>query len=274
MTVSAGDVVIIPAGVGCPGARGEPGPRHRGRLDPVVAGRISAGLRRPARDDPPCLQAIAQVASHEALIGTALYGRARVRGDLRRADGQQPFTAGLISDFLRPIRRASISDAKISATTFWNPWFHLVIGLAPGAAHFRGDAAFAIAVTSMSSWKPRVTSTRSVSRPRFFREASIAHLLTRPVGRPPNHVRRFHASFSYQAAYAWNRKRRVLARVEWHPGELVPRVGFIVTNLTRPAERVVFLLQPAGHSGTAYQGRQECHLRWTRLSCQQFRTTR
>ena len=28
---------------------------------------------------------------------------------------------------------------------------------------------------------------------------SIGHLLTRPVGRPPNHVRCFYASFSYQA---------------------------------------------------------------------------
>ena len=32
---------------------------------------------------------------------------------------------------------------------------------------------------------------------------------------------------------------RPLAKVEWHPGELIPRVGFIVTNLSRPAERVV-----------------------------------
>jgi hypothetical protein len=27
--------------------------------------------------------------------------------------------------------------------------------------------------------------------------------------------------------------------VEWHQGELYPRVGFIVTNLTRPPARVV-----------------------------------
>ena len=27
-------------------------------------------------------------------------------------------------------------------------------------------------------------------------------------------------------------------KVEWHQGELYPRVGFIVTNLKRPAERV------------------------------------
>jgi hypothetical protein len=29
------------------------------------------------------------------------------------------------------------------------------------------------------------------------------------------------------------------AKVEWHPGELYTRVGFIVTNLSRPAERIV-----------------------------------
>jgi hypothetical protein len=41
-----------------------------------------------------------------------------------------------------------------------------------------------------------------------------AELLTRPVGRPPPHVRRFHANFSYQA----DKPRRVIAKVEWHPG--------------------------------------------------------
>jgi hypothetical protein len=32
----------------------------------------------------------------------------------------------------------------------------------------------------------------------------------------------------------------VVAKVEWHPAKLYPHVGFIVTNLARPAERVVF----------------------------------
>ncbi len=31
------------------------------------------------------------------------------------------------------------------------------------------------------------------------------------------------------------RPRRVVAKVEWHPGELHSRVGFIVTNLSRSA---------------------------------------
>jgi Transposase DDE domain group 1 len=48
---------------------------------------------------------------------------------------------------------------------------------------------------------------------------------------------RHFASFSYQAQ-SWNKPRRVLAKVEWHPVELYPRVGFIVTNLVRSSGRV------------------------------------
>jgi Transposase DDE domain group 1 len=47
----------------------------------------------------------------------------------------------------------------------------------------------------------------------------IGYLLKRPVGRPPNEVRRFHANFSYQAG-SWTKPRRVIAKVEWDPGEL------------------------------------------------------
>jgi hypothetical protein len=39
----------------------------------------------------------------------------------------------------------------------------------------------------------------------------IAHLLKRPVGRPPHEVRRFYASFRYQAQ-TWSRSRRVVGR--------------------------------------------------------------
>ena len=51
-------------------------------------------------------------------------------------------------------------------------------------------------------------------------------------------MRRYYAGSRYQAQ-RWNKPRRVVAKVEWHSGELYPRVGFIVTNLARPAERVV-----------------------------------
>ena len=82
-------------------------------------------------------------------------------------------------------------------------------------------------------------------------------------------MRRYYASFSYRAG-SWNKKRRVVAKVEWHPGELYPRVGFIVTNLSRPAERVVAFYN---HRGTAEQFIKEGKnaIKWTRLSCRKFR---
>jgi hypothetical protein len=50
----------------------------------------------------------------------------------------------------------------------------------------------------------------------------------------------------------------VIAKVEWHPGELYQRVGFIVTNMSRPAERVVVFYNKARHVRTMDQGRQGC----------------
>jgi Transposase DDE domain group 1 len=47
----------------------------------------------------------------------------------------------------------------------------------------------------------------------------ISYLLTRPVGRPPKKPIVAYASFHYQAA-GWTRARRVVAKVEWHQGEL------------------------------------------------------
>jgi hypothetical protein len=93
----------------------------------------------------------------------------------------------------------------------------------------------------------------------------IAHLLKRPVGSPPHEVRRFYASFRYQAQ-TWGHSRRVVAKVEWHPGELYPRIGFLVTNLCRPPERVVAF---DNQRGTAEQWIKEGKnaVRWTQLSC-------
>src|SRR5215472_8903525 len=96
----------------------------------------------------------------------------------------------------------------------------------------------------------------------------IGYLLKRPVGRPPNEVRRHYANFTYQAA-SWSKPRRVIAKVEWHPGELYPRVGFIVTNMSRPAERVVAFYNKRG---TCEQWIKEGTgvIKWTRLSCRSF----
>jgi len=96
----------------------------------------------------------------------------------------------------------------------------------------------------------------------------IEHLLKRPVGRPPKKPIVWYHDFQYQAG-SWNRPRRVVAKVEWHQGELFPRVGFIVTNLSAKAKGVVHFYNGRG---TAEQWIKEGKyaLNWTRLSCHRF----
>ena len=133
--------------------------------------------------------------------------------------------------------------------------------------YFRGYAAFAnpemyeLLEAEQIAYTIRLAANDVLQR-------RIGYLLKRPVGRPPHEVRRYYASFTYQAQ-SWSKPRRVVAKVEWHPGELYPRVGFIVTNLARPAERVVAFYN---QRGTAEQWIKEGKgaLKWTRLSCRTF----
>ena len=48
--------------------------------------------------------------------------------------------------------------------------------------------------------------------------------MSRPTGRPSHKPVVRYKSFLYQAA-SWNQARRVVAKVEFHFGELFPRVG-------------------------------------------------
>jgi len=85
----------------------------------------------------------------------------------------------------------------------------------------------------------------------------IEHLMTRPD--------RASAESTYSPvprvllpAAVWSHKRRVIAKVEWHRGELFPRVGFIVTNLRwRPKNIVHFY----NHRGTAEQCIKKARMR-------------
>jgi Transposase DDE domain group 1 len=132
---------------------------------------------------------------------------------------------------------------------------------------FRGDAAFAnpeiyeFLEAEGMGYAIRLPANRVL-------QDKIGYLLKRPVGRPPQEMRRYYASFRYQAG-SWTKPRRVVAKVEWHPGELYPRVGFIVTNLARPVERLVAFYN---HRGTCEQYIKEGKgaVKWTRLSCRSF----
>ncbi len=101
-------------------------------------------------------------------------------------------------------------------------------------------------------------------------ERDISELLTRPVGRPSHKPVVWYKGFLYQAA-SWKTARRVVAKVEFHFGELFPRVGFIVTNLETDNRAVVRFYNKRG---TAEQwikeGKQA--VKMTRLSCHRFRS--
>ena len=133
--------------------------------------------------------------------------------------------------------------------------------------YFRGDAAFA---------KPEIYEylegnglLYAIRMPaNELLHEKIRHLLTRPVGRPPEKPIICWSEFSYQAG-SWDRPRRVVAKVEWHQGELFPRVGFIVTNMSAKPEGVVHFYNGRGTTEQwIKEGKYALH--WTRLSCKRF----
>jgi hypothetical protein len=84
-----------------------------------------------------------------------------------------------------------------------------------GGRFFRADAAYAIPAIYM-----RLEEARHLAREdRASADGPWDGL---------RWVKRFFEDFEYQAA-SWDKPRRVIAKIEWHPGELF--VGFIVTNL-------------------------------------------
>jgi len=133
--------------------------------------------------------------------------------------------------------------------------------------YFRGDAAFASPdIYEHLEENGILYAIRLKANNNLY--AEIEHLLTRPVGRPPKKPRVFYYSFSYRAA-SWNKSRRVVAKVEWHQGELFPRVGFIVTNLGRKPSNVTRFYNQRGKC-EQWIKEGKLALSWTRLSCTRF----
>ena len=133
--------------------------------------------------------------------------------------------------------------------------------------YFRGDAAFADPnIYCFLEAEDYFYAIRLKANNILY--GKIEHLLTRTVGRPPRKPIVLYESFQYNAA-SWHRTRRVVAKIEWHAGELFPRIGFIVTNLRWKSSNVVKFYNKRG---TAEQWIKEGKyaLKWTRLSCHDF----
>ncbi len=119
---------------------------------------------------------------------------------------------------------------------------------------FRADAAFATPEIYEApeergvKYAIRIPANDNLQR-------DIVELLSRAVGRPGHRSLVRHKSFLYQAAN-WNKARRVVAKGEFHAGELFPRVGFIVTSLEADFPGGGAVLQQARHRRTVDHGRQ------------------
>jgi hypothetical protein len=164
-------------------------------------------------------------------------------GNVHSADGWQ--------EVLRPVLARYSTEARPSITR----------------RYFRGDAAFAIpALFELLETEGWGYAIRIKGNSKLHER--ISWLLRRRPGRPSHTVIRTYTSFQYQAK-SWSKARRIVAKVEFNPGELFPRVGFIATNRSLPNERVLAFYNGRG---TAEQHIKEGKyaLKWTRLSCMRF----
>src|SRR6201981_2359108 len=127
------------------------------------------------------------------------------------------------------LERCMLRPGNVHSADGWESVLRPVIERYKGKVsriYFRGDAGFANPDVYEFLEAERIKYAIRLPANRILQER-IGHLLSRPIGRPPNEVRRSYANFTYQAR-SWTKPRRVVAKVEWHPGELYPRVGFIV----------------------------------------------
>jgi hypothetical protein len=108
--------------------------------------------------------------------------------------------------------------------------------------------------------------------------------LIKSIKRDKEKVVVVYKDFLYQAA-SWTKARRIVVKIEYPPGEIFPRVGFIVTNLRSDSPyRINCVPTQSGKwqdkkvvkfynkRGTCEQWIKEGKyaLNWTRLSCRRF----
>ena len=168
------------------------------------------------------------------------------------------------------LERSALRPGNVHSADGWDGVLKPVVTRYQGKVsriYFRADAAFAMPgvyeflEAERIKYAIRCPPTKSCSIGlATCSSARSGDLRTRCVGSMPiSPIRR----------EVWTHPRRVIAKVEWHPGELYPRVGFIVTNMARPAKNVVAFYNKRG---TCEQWIKEGKgaIKWTRLSCRTF----
>ena len=134
---------------------------------------------------------------------------------------------------------------------------------------FRADAAFA---------KPEIYTYMEEANSEYVirlpKNVVLVDKISEHLIRPKNgessldEIQRIYVEFQYKAE-SWEKERRVVAKIEWHPGELIPKLGFIVTNMKKKPEEVVEFYNKRG-TAELYIKEGKHTFNWTWLSCKRF----
>ena len=167
------------------------------------------------------------------------------------------------------LARCALRPGNVHSADGWEDVLKPVLTRYPRSAsasferrRFRADAAFAIpALFDLLEAEDWGYAIRIKGNPKLH--AQIDWLTKHRPGRPPNRIARHYTSFHYRAK-SWSKLRRVVAKVEFHPSELFPHVGFIVTNRSLPNERVLAFYNDRG-TAEKHIKEGKYAIKWTRL---------
>lgn len=113
------------------------------------------------------------------------------------------------------LERCSLRPGNVHSADGWEGVLKPVVARYKGKVSrifFRADAGFANPAIYEYLEAEGIKYAIRLPRKRILQERT-GYLLTRPVGRPSNHVRRSYANVHYQAG-SWTKPRRVVAEVE------------------------------------------------------------
>ncbi len=119
----------------------------------------------------------------------------------------------------------------------------------------RGDVAFAIPGLYELCEELRIDYAVRIKENKKIAE-KLEEYTKKPVERPVNKPMIKYVNFRYRAG-TWKKERRIVAKIEQHPGELFARIGYIATSLKQGNKQIVKYLQQGGLRAVD-KGRETC----------------